>query len=261
MNDIVVRRHGTAAVITFDRPEVLNAFRDRTFAELATALDEAERDEAVRVVVLTGNGRAFSAGIDLSETREHMSGVTEQDMRRRLEGLQDVTRRLVSYRKTVIAAVNGIAVGVGAELAIASDLRIAAEDAEFAFMEVRRGLYPTNGVLFFLPRLVGHGRAADLLLSGDRIGAEQALVAGLVSRAVPAAELMATTLGLAERIGRAAPLPVRLIKRHLRRTWELGLEEVLDLEVEGSLSCLRGQDLGEGLLAFAEKRDPEFHGR
>ncbi|MFF4417854.1 enoyl-CoA hydratase/isomerase family protein [Streptosporangium sp. NPDC001559] len=260
VRDIVTARHGAALVVTFDRPEVLNAFRDRTFAELGAALDEAERDETVRAVVLTGRGRAFSSGVDLTETRERLSRTASRDLAATVEDFQDVTRRLVAFPKTVISAVNGIAVGVGAELAIASDLRIAAEEAEFAFMEVRRGLYPTNGVLYFLPRLVGHGRAVDLLLSGERIGAAEALGAGLVSRVVPGEDLLATAVALAETIGSAAPVPVGLIRRHLRRTWELDLEGVLALEVEGSLACLRSADLAEGLHAFGDGRGPEFHG-
>ncbi|MEV8632080.1 enoyl-CoA hydratase/isomerase family protein [Streptosporangium sp. NPDC051023] len=258
--DIRTARSGATLVITFDRPEVLNAFRDRTFAELGAALDAAERDETIRAVVLTGHGRAFSAGVDLAETRDRLRGTAEADLAASVENFQDVTRRLVSYPKTVISAVNGIAVGVGAELAIASDLRIAASEAEFAFMEVRRGLYPTNGVLYFLPRLVGHGRAIDLLLSGERIGAAEALAAGLVSRVVPGEDLLAAAVALAETIGAAAPVPVGLIKQHMRRTWELDLEGVLALEIEGSVACLRSDDLEEGLHAFAEKRDAGFRG-
>ncbi|MEV7008595.1 enoyl-CoA hydratase-related protein [Streptosporangium sp. NPDC051022] len=259
--DIRTARSGATLVVTFDRPEVLNAFRDRTFAELGAALDEAEHDETVRAVVLTGHGRAFSAGVDLAETAARLSGTAEADMAAVVEGFQNVTRRLVDYPKTVISAVNGIAVGVGAELAIASDLRIAAAEAEFAFMEVRRGLYPTNGVLYFLPRLVGHGRAVDLLLAGERIGAAEALAAGLVSRVVPGDDLLPTATALAETIGSAAPVPVRLIKQHLRRTWELDLEGMLALETEGSLACLRSEDLAEGLHAFTERRGPAFRGR
>ncbi|GAA3071130.1 enoyl-CoA hydratase/isomerase family protein [Streptosporangium carneum] len=258
--DIRTARHGAALVITFDRPEVLNAFRDRTFAELGAALDEAEHDETVRTVILTGHGRAFSAGVDLAETMTRLHGTAAADLAASVEEFQNVTRRLVDYPKTVISAVNGIAVGVGAELAIASDLRIAASEAEFAFMEVRRGLYPTNGVLYFLPRLVGHGRAIDLLLGGERIGAAQALAAGLVSRVVPGEELLSAAVALAETIGSAAPVPVRLIKQHMRRTWELDLEGMLALEVEGSLACLRSDDLAEGLHAFSEKRGPDFRG-
>ncbi|TCO47369.1 enoyl-CoA hydratase/isomerase family protein [Actinocrispum wychmicini] len=258
MTDLKVTREGTTTLITFDRPEVLNAFRDNTFTELHAALDEAGDDPAVRVVVLTGAGRAFSAGVDLAETRAQLRDATEETTLARLTAFQDVTRRLVAYPKTVISAVNGIAVGVGAELAIASDLRIAGASAEFAFMEVRRGLYPTNGVLFFLPRLVGHGRAMDLLLSGDRLPAADALTAGLVSRVLPDDDLIDGVLAVAETIGSAAPVPVGLIKRDLGRTWNLDLEGVLDLEVHGSMACMRSHDLAEGLDAFAEKRAPDF---
>lgn len=163
-------------------------------------------------------------------------------------------------RDTYVTAVNGLAVGLGAELAIAADLRIAAAEAEFAFLEVARGLYPTNGVLFFLPRMVGHTRALDLLLSGERLSAPGALAAGLVSRVVPGPDLLASATHLAQTIATAAPLPVTMIKRHLRESWETDLEGMLALETEGALACLRSHDLTEGVTAFAEQRPPGFHG-
>ncbi|TYK43990.1 enoyl-CoA hydratase/isomerase family protein [Actinomadura decatromicini] len=258
--DLRVRREGSTMVVAFDRPEVLNAFRQRTYGELVAALDEAARDDKVGAVVLTGTGRAFSAGTDLKEAGAQLAAGTDADLVERTAALQDLTRRFTGHPKVIIAAVNGIAVGVGVELAIASDLRLAGHAASFAFKEVHRGLFPSNGVLYSLPRLVGHGRAVDLLLSGETIDAAEAYRAGLVSRLVPDGELLDTALELAERIAVAAPTPIRLIKEAMHRVWELDLEEVLDLETEGLLACLRSQDVLEGVRSFVERRPAVYRG-
>ncbi|WP_131736598.1 enoyl-CoA hydratase/isomerase family protein [Actinomadura roseirufa] len=258
--DLHVRRAGSALVVTFDRPEVLNAFRQRTYGELVAALDEAARDDAVGAVVLTGRGRAFSAGTDLKEAGAQLAAGTDADLVERTNALQDLTRLFTGHPKVIISAVNGIAVGVGVELAIASDLRLAGHSASFAFKEVHRGLFPSNGVLYSLPRLIGHGRAVDLLLSGETIDAAEAYRAGLVSRLVPDAGLLDAALELAGRVTGAAPTPVRMIKKAMHRVWELDLEEVLALETEGLLACLRGQDVLEGVRSFAERRPAVYRG-
>ncbi|TYB44944.1 enoyl-CoA hydratase/isomerase family protein [Actinomadura chibensis] len=258
--DLRVRRDGSTMVVTFDRPEALNAFRQRTYGELVAALDEAASDDKVGAVVLTGTGRAFSAGTDLKEAGAQLAAGTDADLVERTAALQDLTRRFTGHPKVIIAAVNGIAVGVGVELSIASDLRLAGHAASFAFKEVHRGLFPSNGVLYSLPRLVGHGRAVDLLLSGETIDAAEAYRAGLVSRLVPDDALLDAALELAERVAAAAPTPIRLIKEAMHRVWELDLEEVLDLETEGLLACLRSQDVLEGVRSFVERRPAVYRG-
>ncbi|MER7504207.1 enoyl-CoA hydratase/isomerase family protein [Nonomuraea pusilla] len=258
--DLRVRRAGSALLVTFDRPEALNAFRQRTYGELVAVLDEAARDDTVGALVLTGTGRAFSAGTDLKEAGAQLAAGSDADLVERTAALQDLTRRFTTHPKVIISAVNGIAVGVGVELAIASDLRLAGHSASFAFKEVHRGLFPSNGVLYSLPRLVGHGRAVDLLLSGETVDAAEAYRAGLVSRLVPDADLLDTALELAERVAAAAPTPVRLIKKAMQRVWELDLEEVLDLETEGLLACLRSQDVVEGVRSFIERRPAVYRG-
>jgi enoyl-CoA hydratase/carnithine racemase len=259
MTDLKVRHEGATMVITFDRPEVLNAFRDQTYRELVTALEEAADDPAVRVVVLTGTGRAFSAGTDLKELAGHL-GEESELLKERTKALQELTMLLTEHPKVIICAVNGLSVGIGVELALASDIRIAGESATFALKEVHRGFFPSNGVLYFLPRLVGHGRAVDLLLTGERIDAAQAYATGLVSRLVPDAELPGTTLAMAEQVAAAAPTPVRLIKQAMTQVWELDLPEVLAVEIEGLLACLNSTDMIEGVNAFAQKRAATFQG-
>ncbi len=261
MDDVELSVDGAVAVITINRPHVLNAFRQQTFAELRAALSGAADDPGVRVVVLTGRGRAFSAGEDLSETADQFADKSDAELASVLADLQDLTRQVMNHPKIVVAAVNGIAVGFGAELAIACDARIAAQSAEFAFMEVRRGLYPTNGVLYLLPRLIGHGRALDLFLTGDRMDAPTAYGAGLVSRVVPDAELEAAVLKWADTVAAGAPIPVRLLKQHVRRTWDSDLETMMELETRGIISCIRSEDMSEGVAAFAQRRSPNFRGR
>jgi enoyl-CoA hydratase/carnithine racemase len=262
LNDILYEKNEGVAVATFNRPDSLNAFRQATFQELREVIQDVRTDDAVRVLVLTGRGRAFSAGIDLKETA-HLSGdaVPLRPARDLLLMLQDITRCLANHPKIIIAAVNGIAVGVGAELSIASDIRIAAETATFAFAEVRRGLFETNGVMYYLPRLVGLGRAMEMLLTGDKISASEALEAGLVTHVVRQDHLVEFAVNVARTIAANAPISVRLVKQVMRRTYDLDLEAVMQLEVDGMLECLASEDLQEGIQAFIEKRTPVYSGK
>lgn len=265
MSDILFEQRGSTACATFNRPEERNAFRRATFAELSDWLTACAADESVRALVISGAGRAFSAGIDLHEMAELIdstrSGALDQaGAAAYLDLMQQVTRQMLDLPKPVIAALNGPAVGVGAEIAIASDIRIASTSAWFAFAEVQRGLFETNGVMYRLPRLVGLGRAAHLLLTGERLPAEEALAAGLVTRVVPPEELQAVSLQTAQALGANAPIPMRLVKRLLNQTYDLDLESMLRLEVDGMLACLRSADMREGVQAFAEKRDPQYKG-
>ena len=249
-------------VLTFNRPDRLNACRLQTYRELHAALDEMGREDTVRVLVLRGEGRAFCVGDDLTEARDLLQAGTSLDRwREEVERVQDITRRIVQMPKPVIAAVQGYAVGFGAEVAIASDIRVAADDAQFLFTEVTRGLYPTNGVLYRLPRLVGHGRAAEWLMTGSRITAAEALAAGLVTHLVPGPELSTRALDLAARLAANAPIPLRLLKRHLAAIHDVDFEAGLQLEVDGLLECIASEDVVEGMRAFAEKRRPVYRGR
>lgn len=180
--DLAIERRGDTAIVWFERPDRLNAFRLATFQMLHEALDLLARDVGVRGVVLTGRGRGFCAGEDLVEMDGGAGrGFTVRSARRDLTRVQDLTRKLVSFPKPVVAAINGPAVGLGAELPLACCLRIAAPEAYFYFPEARRGMLETNGAFHFLPRIVGLGRAAEWLLTARKISADEALAAGLVS--------------------------------------------------------------------------------
>jgi len=260
--DILYEKKDGIAIATFNRPAVLNAFRQATLREFISILDDVKVDNTVRVLIITGNGRAFSAGIDLKEmassTSDDRSLEQEYD---ELQAIQDVTRRMVHLPKIIIAAVNGIAVGIGVETALASDIRIAADKATFAFTEVKRALFETNGVMYFLPRLVGLGRAMQMLLTGEIIPAQHALNAGLVTQVVGQEQLMEYAINMGYTIASNAPLSVLLVKQTMQQTYDLDLEAVLQLEVDGMMQCLRSEDLVEGFNAFLEKRSPVYKGK
>jgi enoyl-CoA hydratase/carnithine racemase len=262
LNDILYEKKDSIAVATFNRPAVLNAFRQATLREFISILDDVKADNTVRVLIITGNGRAFSAGIDLKEMASSTSdGRSLKQEYDELQAIQDVTRRMVHLPKITIAAVNGIAVGIGVETALASDIRLAGDKATFAFTEVKRALFETNGVMYILPRLVGMGRAMQILLTGETISAQDALNVGLVTRVVALDQLMEYAIDMAHTIASNAPLSVRLVKQTMQKTYDLDLEAVMQLEVDGMMQCLRSEDLLEGFNAFLEKRPPVYKGK
>jgi enoyl-CoA hydratase/carnithine racemase len=262
LTDIQYEKKNGIAIATFNRPAVLNAFRQATLREFKSILDDVQADDTIRVVIITGNGRAFSAGIDLKEMANSSSDVrTLKQEYDELHAIQDVTRRMVHLPKIIIAAVNGIAVGIGVETALASDIRLAADKATFAFAEVKRALFETNGVMYILPRLVGLGRALQMLLTGEIVSALDALNAGLVTRVVAQEQLMEYAIDMAQTIAANAPLSVRLVKQTMQKTYDLDLEAMMQLEVDCMMQCSRSEDLIEGFNAFLEKRPPVYKGK
>ncbi|MGE0442134.1 MAG: enoyl-CoA hydratase/isomerase family protein [Gemmatimonadales bacterium] len=258
---VVERIDPAVALVRFNRPERLNAFDDASLERLHAQLGAFAADPTLRAVIFTGAGRAFSAGADLKAMQARTQA--ETPVRQAVAGLQlyqDVTRRMVDSPVVFIAALNGIAVGIGAELALAADIRIGSPAAEFMLTEAKRGLFQTNGVMHFLPRVVGHGRAAQWLLTGERVGADRLLEAGFLTEIV-SGDLLERARELALTVAGNAPISVRLIKRLLRRTWEVDLEAMLQYEIDGMLACMSSDDIEEGLRAFFEKRPPRWQGR
>lgn len=263
-DEILYERREGYALATFNRPDDLNAFSEPMFHRWKAIVEEFTADAELRALVFTGAGRAFTAGVDLKMLAGLARPADEVPLKFTREFLalqQDLTRVMLRCPKVTIAALNGITVGMGAELAIAADIRIAAPEAYFMFAEVRRGLFETNGVMWFLPRIVGAGRAAEMLLTGDRYSAEQCLAAGLVTKVVPQTELLPTATNMAQRIAANAPLSVRLVKENLGRTFDVDLEAMLQFEVEGNYEVIASEDLREGVQAFVERRPPVFRGR
>jgi len=256
------RRTEHTALLTFNRPERLNALDRASLARLHQVLVDLAGQPAIRAVVLTGTGRAFSAGADLKE----MSTTTAADRsvreaHRELHLFQDLTRRMVELPTIFVAAINGIAVGVGAELAIAADVRIGTDTTALLLSEAKRGLFQTNGVLHFLPRIVGHGRAAQWLLTAEQVDAVRLLEAGFLTELAPADALLDRAFAVAETIAGNAPISVRLIKKLLHRTWDVDLESMLQYEIDGMMACMASDDIAEGVRAFVEKRPPRWQGR
>lgn len=260
--DILYKKRDGIALATFNRPQVLNAFRNATLHEFQRVLEDVDNDDAVKVLVLSGRGRAFSSGRDLKDLASlYEARDSSAALRKEVELLSQLTRRLVELPKVVIAALNGIAVGIGIEFALACDIRIASQDASFGFPEVARALFVTNGVLYFLPRLVGLGRAKAWLLTGERVSSQEALEAGLVTRVVDAQRLQAAAIELAQTIASNAPISIRLTKSAFQKVNELDLSAVMQLEAESVMACHASEDFLEGAKAFIEKRNPAYKGK
>ena len=248
-------------LIRLNRPDRLNAMDQAAMDDLHALVGRLSLEPELRAVVITGTGRAFSAGADLKEMEAQPQRDTlVRDAHRQLHRFQDLTRRMVESPVIFIAAINGIAVGVGAELSLASDIRIGTDATELMLSEVKRGLFETNGVMHYLPRIVGHGRATQWLLTGERVPAPTLLAAGLITELVPAGQLLDRARALATAVAANAPISVRLIKKLLRRTWEVDLEAMLQYEVDGMMACMASDDIDEGLRAFMEKRPPVWKG-
>jgi 2-(1,2-epoxy-1,2-dihydrophenyl)acetyl-CoA isomerase len=249
---------GPVATITLDRPEALNALTVPVKVALREALERLAVDRAVRAVILTGAGRAFCAGQDLAEREGPDAAPLDVELRERYN---PIILALRAMGQPVIAAVNGVAAGAGASIAFACDLRIAAEDARFVLAFGRIGLVPDSGATWFLPRLIGQARAAEMALVGDPISADEALRIGLVSRVVPNDDLLAEARSIADRIAAGAPMAVALTKGALERAASIDLETAL--EGEAKLQGIAGAsaDHAEGLAAFREKRAPRFTGQ
>jgi 2-(1,2-epoxy-1,2-dihydrophenyl)acetyl-CoA isomerase len=258
---LLVERENRVATLTLNRPGVLNAFNDRLLADLTSALRDAERDAEVGAVVVTGAGRAFCAGQDLQARRAIFERGEVPHLGTGLrERYTPMILRIRTMEKPVIAALNGVAAGAGCGLALACDIRTAAHTASLSLAFARVGLACDSGTSFFLPRLVGLGRAMELAFTGDPVGAEEAERIGLVNHVYPADELSARTHELAERLANGATRAIGLIKRDLNRAIAVDLETALDYEAYQQEIAGRTADFREGVMAFVEKRQPRYIG-
>jgi 2-(1,2-epoxy-1,2-dihydrophenyl)acetyl-CoA isomerase len=258
MPDTVLRDAAEGVLnVTLNRPDALNSFNVEMKEALLAALKDAARDKSVRVVVLTGAGRAFSAGQDLKERQEANAADLGTELRLRYNPIVLAMRRL---EKPVIGAINGVAAGAGISVALACDIRIASEAASFIEVFGRVGLVPDTGSSWFLPRLVGYARAAEMSFTADPVDAATAERIGLVNRVVAADQLMAEASALAARLAKSAPIAMALAKRALNRSLETNLEHALEFEAELQAIAGRSTDYAEGVAAFVEKRPANFTG-
>src|SRR5215210_5459249 len=258
---VKTEQDGRVAIVTLDHPPV-NALSSRLLEELEEEYERLDADEETRAIVIRGEGeKAFVAGADITEfpaMREQIEEAAESGSAR---GIQKLALRMEAGRTPVIAAVHGYCLGGGLELAMACDIRIAAEDAQLGQPEIKLGLIPGGGGTQRLPRLVGHGRARLLTLSGDPISGSQAYDWGLVERAVPSAALLDIALELARTLSERSPHAMAVLKTLAAETRDLPLAEGLQREAQGFIRCIGSEDGAEGVVAFLEKRRPEFTGR
>ena len=253
-----VERQNEIAVLTFDRPDRLNALNEAVIAELDLALAGFERDRSVRVLVLTGAGRAFSAGADITEL-DRLSG--PQAFAEHVKAITDALRRLQRLPQPSIAAINGLALGGGLEVALACDLRIAARSARLGVPEVKLGLLPAAGGSQRLARFLPPAIAKRMLLTGDPISTEVALAHGLINEVVDDGSALDAALSLAERLAAGPPLALAAAKRLVDHGVAMDLEAGMVLEREAISMLFATEDRAEGIRAFLEKRSPGFKGR
>lgn len=249
------------AIFTLNRPEKLNAISFEVIETLLVLLDTVERDPEVNAVIVTGAGRAFSAGADIAEFSKVVAQGTQAALRDFVRRGQRLTGRLESFPKPIIAAVNGLAFGGGCEITEAMHLAVASEEATFAKPEINLGFPPTFGGTQRLPRLVGRKRGLEMLLTGDPISAERAMAIGLINRVVPHGELLDAAMGLARRIMEKSPLAVAATLGAVSRGLNVSIDEGLAIEANHFGLVAPTADIQEGIAAFLEKRPARFLGR
>ena len=255
---LLVDRDGPVAILRLNRPETLNALDSGLVASLSSELERTARDESVRAMVLTGSEGSFCSGADLKEALADLD--RGKALGERLAPFQAAIRSIAGAPQPVIAAVDGAAVGFGADLALACDMRLLSERAYLQEKFVGIGLMPDGGGTYHLARLVGPGRALELLMLGDKVDAARALELGLANRVLPAASLVDEAVALARRLAEGPPLALTAIKQATRLGLGGTLDDALAREAAGQTRLLASADLREGVLAFTEKRKPKFRG-
>lgn len=256
---ILFEKNGGVATISLNRPKVLNAFDGRMHEEMREALDAAAEDEEIRCVILRGEGRGFSAGADLAQIIESSDG--DPDLGAYLRDTYSrLVIRMVSMEKPIIGMLHGPVYGAGLGIALACDLRVAAESAKFSVAFIKIGLMPDAGVSFFLPRIVGLGRAMEMSMLGEPVEAEEAYRTGLVNKVVSDDAIADEAAALAERLAAMPTRALGKIKQSLYASFESDLDTALEAEAEGQTFCGYTKDHKEGVAAFFEKRAAEFTG-
>ena len=256
--EIIYEKENTLAIITFNRPDMRNALNYLAIDEALEAAGDADADGRVKVIILTGAGdKAFVAGADIEELRERN---TSTELGQRSAQRRVLANLLETMSKPTIAAINGFAVGTGLELAMACTIRIASENAMFGQPEVNLGIMPGNGGTQRLPRLVGEGRAMEMILTGELIDAQEAYRVGLVNHVVPQPELMPYAKDLATKLAAKPPLAIKLAKDAIHTGLNLNLKDGIEYENKLFAILCGSQDKHEGVNAFLEKRRPDFQG-
>jgi 2-(1,2-epoxy-1,2-dihydrophenyl)acetyl-CoA isomerase len=256
MNQVLTDVQDGVETITLNQPAKFNALSNAMLQELGDVVRAAERDSAVRAIVLTGSGKGFCSGADISEFDLSNGGMDAgEHLRQRFNPL---VTRMRTMEKPLLAAINGVAAGAGMSLALACDLRFAAESARFVVAFVKIGLVPDAGLMYFLPRLVGPGKTLEMAWTGDPVSAQDAYELGMLNRVLPDDELLGHTQALALRLAHGPAKTIALIKRAVNQAHELPLERVLEMEANYQTVASREQNFAEGVAAFKDKRPPNF---
>lgn len=247
--------HNNIAWITLNRPEKLNAFTKEMNHEIQRAVKHASKDKEVRCIVFTGEGRAFCSGQDLSSVDETMD---HGEVLRKAYG--PMVKEISRCEKPIIAALNGVTAGAGLSLALACDFRLAVEQAKLVQAFIHVGLIPDSGNLYYLPRLIGHAKALELAVLGEKVTAQEAYEIGLVTKVIKADEWDKEIEAFASRIAAMPTVAIGLIKRNLRKSFDSGFDSFLEGEAQGQRIAGLSEDHQEGVQAFLEKRKPDFIG-
>jgi enoyl-CoA hydratase len=261
-DSVILRRddRGAVAILTMNRPTKLNALSNELLAALMDALDSIELDSAVRVVVITGTGRAFSAGADIAGFQPHLRAGPQQAVAHFMRPGHQMTRRVETFPKPIIAAVNGLAFGGGCELVESTHIALAADTATFSKAEINIGILPTFGGTQRLPRNIGRKAAIELILTGRIFDAAEAARLGLVNRVVPSIRLLDETLALAGVLASKPPITLAAALAAIHRGMDAAIDDGLAIEEAAFARIVPTRDANEGVAAFLEKRRPEFRG-
>jgi enoyl-CoA hydratase len=248
---IIYEKETGIATIKLNRPKVLNAMNKQLWLDMQTALADVKSDPDIKVLIITGEGRAFSTGADLKESKTR----SLEDYRDYLAELQETSRKIIRFEKPTIAAINGYALGSGYELALACDIRIAAEEAQIGSPEAKVTSSVTGGAMRLVQDLIGPGKARELLFTGEYIDGKEAERIGLVNKAVPLERLMAETREMAAKIAANSSFSIKMIKKgFLMASGEASLEALMDYEIEACLACVSTKERESSLKDFAERK-------
>lgn len=247
---IIYEKSEGIATIKLNRPKVLNAMNKQLWIDVQAALEDAKNDSDIKVLIFTGEGRAFSTGADLKESKNR----SMEAYRDYLEELQEASRKIIRFEKPTIAAVNGYALGSGYELALACDIRIAAEDAQIGSPEARVTSSVTGGAMRLIQDLIGPGKARELLFTAENIDGKEAERIGLVNKAVPADRLTEESMTMAKKIAANSAFSIKMIKKGLQTAHEVSLEALMDYEIEACLACVSTKERQESLNTFEQRK-------
>ncbi len=248
---IIYKKEEGIATIKLNRPQVLNAMNKQLWLDLQVALEDVKNDPEIKVLIITGEGRAFSTGADLKDSKDR----TIEEYRNYLVELQETSRKIIRFEKPIIAAINGYALGSGYELALACDIRIAAEEALIGSPEARVTSSVTGGAMRLVQDLIGPGKAKELIFTAEYIDGKEAERIGLVNKAVPLDQLMRTTIEMAKKIAENSSFSIKMIKKGFNMArGEVSLEALMDYEIEACLACVSTKERQDSLQEFEERK-------